>query len=80
MAPSTQKASRNNIFYKNILRPILFVVGLVFFIILIFRSWDEMQTVLQTLNWPLFILSIWVAMLDTILFSLLLTDPQKIRF
>ena len=77
MAPSTQKASRNNIFYKNILRPILFVVGLVFFIILIFRSWDEMQTVLQTLNWPLFILSIWVAMLDTILFSLLFQQILK---
>ncbi|MBT3422846.1 hypothetical protein HN680_02650 [Candidatus Peregrinibacteria bacterium] len=77
MATSTLESLKNNIFYKNILRTILFIVGAVFFVTLIIRSWNEIQTILQTLNWSLFILSIFVAMLDMILFSFLFQQLLK---
>ncbi|MCP4140681.1 MAG: hypothetical protein GY755_10400 [Chloroflexi bacterium] len=77
MISSTPKTQRDNKFYKNILRSILFFVGFVFFIILVYRSWNEIQSVLQTLNWPLFILSIWIALLDAILISLLFQQILK---
>ena len=58
-------------FYKTILRPTLFVVGLLFFIALIARSWTEIQEILHTLNWPLFLLSASIALVDNVLFSFL---------
>ncbi len=71
MPSSTNHASNNRSFYKNILRPLLFFVGFTFFVILIVRSWSETQLILQTLNWPLFILSILIAVMDNVLFSFL---------
>ncbi|MBK7918591.1 MAG: flippase-like domain-containing protein [Chloroflexi bacterium] len=58
-------------FYKTILRPTLFVVGLLFFIALIARSWTEIKDILQTLNWSLFLFSAFIALLDNVLFSFL---------
>lgn len=75
--PTIKSSPKNNSLYKNILRPILFIVGLVFFIILIVRSWHETQTILQTLNWTLFILSILIAMIDNTLFSFLFQQLLK---
>lgn len=58
-------------FYKTILRPTLFIIGLFFFIALIVRSWPEIQDILQTLNWSLFLFSAIIALLDNVLFSFL---------
>ncbi|MFO7682216.1 MAG: lysylphosphatidylglycerol synthase transmembrane domain-containing protein [Chloroflexota bacterium] len=67
IAPATNKSS----FYKTILRPVLFIIGLLFFIALVIRSWAEIQDILQTLNWPLFLLSVLIALVDNVLFSFL---------
>lgn len=57
--------------YKRIIRPILFITGLIFFIFLVVRSWHEIQALWQTINWLLFFLSVSVAILDNILLSIL---------
>jgi glycosyltransferase 2 family protein len=67
IAPAPNKSS----FYKTLLRPILFVIGLLFFIALVIRSWAEIQDILQTLNWPLFLISALIALVDNVLFSFL---------
>ncbi len=61
----------NNSLNKKFLRPTLFVIGVIFFIALIIHSWPKTQLVLQTLNWPIFFLSILIAIIDNILFSFL---------
>lgn len=60
--------------YRRILRPALFLTGMLFFIALIIRSWDEMQCILEILHWPLFLFSTLIALVDNVLFSLLFQD------
>jgi len=47
------------------------MIGLIFFILLISHSWQETKLIFRTLNWPLFLLSIIIATLDNVLFSVL---------
>lgn len=39
--------------------------------LLLARSWEETQTILEQVNWPLFLLSVLIAVADNIFFSLL---------
>lgn len=58
-------------FNKNKLRPILFLAGLAFFLALVFQSRQETQAILARIHWPLFLLSVLIAVADNILFSIL---------
>lgn len=72
MSPSSPNV--NSSIYKTIARPVLFFVGLLFFISLVVQSWNEVQNILQTLIWPLFLVSVCIALLDNVLLSFLFKD------
>jgi glycosyltransferase 2 family protein len=57
--------------YKSLARSALFVIGLLFFLALLVRSWHEIGGLLQTLNAKIFLLSLLVALVDNVLFSVL---------
>jgi glycosyltransferase 2 family protein len=69
MSP-TATHSQSSIF-QTVIRPALFLVGLVFFAILFVSSWHEIKQILQALNWFLFLLSALIALFDNVLFSFL---------
>ena len=66
---------------KSNLRPLLFLVGIAFFILLIAQSREETEIILATINWSFFLLSALIAVGDNILISLLFqTLLQKYGF
>jgi glycosyltransferase 2 family protein len=68
---SLSPTNQNLPLYKTVVRPLLFIIGLIFFIFLLIRSWNETKEVFISLNWGLFFLSLFIALLDNILLSVL---------
>ena len=56
---------------KRFIRPFLFLVGLGFFLVMAYRSWNEILSVLLTLDTTLFSFSILLGIVYNVLFSLL---------
>jgi len=54
----------SNLLNRKTLRAALFIIGLGFFLGMLVVSWEEMGYYLTRINWPLFILSILLGMLD----------------
>ncbi len=55
--------------YKNILRNILFWIGICFVLWLIVHSWQDIQENLRSVNWPLFCLSVVAAVVGNVIAS-----------
>jgi len=61
----------NNSRFKTTLRPLLFIVGVGFFILLIIQSRKETSAILSSINWPFFLISALIAVGDNIIISFL---------
>jgi len=64
MATSSQKN------YKNFIRSFLFGLGILFLAALVIQSWDQLQHLLTTIHWPIFILSVLIGCLGNLFTSL----------
>jgi len=56
--------------YKNLVRPLLFIIGLIFLATLVVHSWDKLQHLLTKIHWYLFILSVLIGYLGNLFTSL----------
>ena len=62
-------SNQNFAYYKNLLRPLLFIIGLLFLAVLVIHSWDKLLQLLPTIHWPFFILSVLIGFLGNLFTS-----------
>ena len=76
MSPDSVKSIRINTIFRQ-LRPFLFLIGIVFFVGLTIRSWDETKNFLENIKWIPFFLSVLIGILDQVVASLFFQQLLK---
>jgi uncharacterized membrane protein YbhN (UPF0104 family) len=70
MTPGSTQSPGINKVIRHLVRPILFIIGLIFFIVLAIRGWEETRQFLSAIKWGFFLLSVLIGILDHVVVSI----------